>query len=148
MGWNMKDEMKTYLLQKSIEALGELGINYTKDEVIAEKSKKLKTEQREHERVWVEFPVTYKVGRCKITGSTVNACGEGMMVESYLSSRSAARVFKILRKKPNYHVELSYEYKGNAHQRTAEVKHFHFDFSGSEPYRFTAGFRIRTIESG
>ena len=143
----MKDEMKTYLLQKSIEALKESGIDYTEDRVIAERSNKLKIEQREQERTWVEFPVTYKIGRCKITGSTVNACSQGMMVESYLSSRSAARVFKILRKKPNYHLKLNYEYKGSSHQRPAEVKHFHFDFSGSEPYRFTAGFRMRSIES-
>lgn len=136
----MKDGMKPYLLQKSIEALQELGIEYQEDQVIAEKSKKLKTEQREYERLWIEFPVAYKIGRNTITGSTVNASREGMMVESYLSSKSASRIFRILRKKPNCHLKLRYEDRGNTHQRDAEIKHFHFDFSGSEPYRFTAGF--------
>ena len=136
----MKDGMKPYLLQKSIEALQELGIEYQEDQVIAEKSNKLKTEQREYERLWIEFPVAYKIGRNTITGSTVNASREGMMVESYLSSKSASRIFRILRKKPNYHLKLRYEDRGNTHQRDAEIKHFHFDFSGSEPYRFTAGF--------
>jgi hypothetical protein len=47
------------------------------------------TEQRTTERFWVELPVLYKIGRNTVTGSTVNVCNEGMLVESYLSSKTA-----------------------------------------------------------
>lgn len=105
-----------------------------------------KNEQRKYERSWVEFPVIYKIGRNTLTGSTVNACNEGILVESYLSSKTALRIFKILNKKSVYRLELEYTYEGNTYLRDAEIKHFHLDFSGSEPYRFTVGFCIPKIE--
>jgi len=104
------------------------------------------TEQRKHERSWVEFPVVYRIGGNLITGSTVNVCNEGMLVESYLSSKTALRVFKILNKKPGYRLELEYTFERNTYRRNAEIRHFHADFSGSEPYRFTVGFWVPRIE--
>ena len=143
----MKDWMKPYLLEKSVEALRELGIEYEEDQqTIAKKPKELKIDQRGCERVWVEIPVIYRIGRTTITGSTVNACHEGFMVESYLSSRTASKVFTILRKNPNYRLKLKYTYKGKTYLRKAEIKHFHFDFSGNEPYRLTVGFWIPKTE--
>jgi len=141
----MRDWVKPYLVEKSIEALRELGIEYKEDEAIAEKSRELRIEQRQYERLWVEFPVLYRVGRNTVTGSTVNACSTGFMVESYLSSKSASRVFNILKKKPEYRLEVEYTYEGKTYRRKAEIKHFHFDFSGSEPYRFTVGLWIPRI---
>ena len=138
----MKDWMKPYLVEKSVEALRELGIEYKEDEATAKKSKDLKIDQRGYERTWVEVPVIYRIGRMTITGSSVNACNEGFMVESYLSSKTASKVFRILRKEPKYRLKLKYTYKGATYLRKAEVKHFHFDFSGDEPYRFTVGFWI------
>ena len=138
----MKDWVKPYLIEKSIEALRELGIEYKEDAVIAKKSNELKVEQRKQERLWVEFPVVYRVGRSRITGSTVNACNEGFMVESYLSSKSASKVFKTLNKRSGYRTEVEYTYEGKTCRRETEIKHFHLDFSGTEPYRFTAGFWI------
>jgi hypothetical protein len=104
------------------------------------------TEQRTNERFWVELPVLYKIGRNMVTGSTVNVCNEGMLVESYLSSKTAFKIFKILNRKPGYRLELEYTYDGDTYQRDAEIKHFHADFSGSEPYRLTVGFWIPKIE--
>ena len=138
----MKDWMKPYLVEKSIEALRELGIEYEENEAIAKKSQELKVDQREYERIWVEIPVIYRIGRTTITGSTVNACNEGFMVESYVSSKSASKIFSILRKRPRYRLKLKYTNKGATYLRKAEIKHFHFDFSGDEPYRFTVGFWI------
>ncbi|NIO11686.1 MAG: hypothetical protein GTO40_28170, partial [Deltaproteobacteria bacterium] len=104
----MKDWVKPYLLQKSVEAIRELGVQYKKDEVLAKKSKELESEQREYERLWIEFPVIYKIGRNTITGSTVNACSEGLMVESYLSSKTASKIFKIINKRPAYRLRVKY----------------------------------------
>ena len=104
------------------------------------------TEQRRYERVWVEFPVVYKIAGNTLTGSTVNASNEGMMIESFLSSKTALKIFKILNKKPGYRLEVRYTYREHTYLREAEIKHFHLDFSGSEPYRYTAGFWIPKIE--
>jgi len=98
------------------------------------------TERRKHERFGVEFPLSYKIGRRTLIGSTVNACNEGMMVESYLSSRAALKVLRILEKIPNYRLEVEFSYEGNTDLRDVEIKHFHLEFSGSEAYRFTVGF--------
>ena len=138
----MKDWVKPYLVQKSVEALQDLGIDYKEDEVIAKESRELKVEQREFERLWVEFPVVYRVGWHTVTGSTVNASSQGLMVESYLSSKSASKVFNTLNKKTGYRVEVEYTYQGKTYRRNAEIKHFHLDFAGSQPYRFTVGFWI------
>ena len=141
----MKDSMKSYLVEKSVEALRELGIEYREDEAaepIPEKSRELKIDQRQYERMWIEVPVIYRIGTTTITGSTVNACREGFMVESYLSSKTASKIFKILRKRPKYRLKLKYTHQGATHLRKAEIKHFHLDFSGTEPYRFTVGFWI------
>jgi hypothetical protein len=103
-------------------------------------------EQRRNERLWVEFPVLYKIGGSTITGSTVNVSNEGILVESYLSSKTAFRIFKVLNKKPRYRLEVEYTYEGTTYRRDAEIKHFHADFAGSEPYRFTMGFNIPKID--
>jgi hypothetical protein len=104
------------------------------------------TEQRKHERLWVEFPVVYKIGRHTLTGSTVNASNEGILVESYLSSKTAFKIFKILNKKPAYHLTAEYTVGEKTYRRDAVVKHFHADFSGAQPYRFTVGLWIPRIE--
>jgi hypothetical protein len=101
---------------------------------------------RRYERSWIEFPVVYTIGKITLTGSTVNACNEGIMVESYLSSKTAFKVFRILNKNPGYRLEMEYTYEGNTFLRDAEIRHFHVDFSGGEPYRITLGFWIPKLE--
>ncbi len=103
-------------------------------------------EQRKYETIRTEWPVVYEIGSNTLTGSTVNVCNEGMMVESYLSTRTVWKVFKILHKKSEYRLVVKYAYKGNTYFRNAEVKHFYLDFSVGEPYRFTVGFWIPNIE--
>jgi len=81
-------------------------------------------------------------------GNAVNVCNEGILVESYLSSKSALEIFKILKKKPNYRLGVEFTYEGSTDLRKVEVKHFHLDFSGSEAYRFTVGFWLPRVDKG
>jgi len=103
-------------------------------------------DRRRHERFCVEFPLTYRIGRRTLMGNAVNVCNEGIMVESYLSSRAALEVFKILKSKPNYRLGVEFSYEGNTDLRDVQVKHFHLDFSGSEAYRFTVGFWLSRVD--
>ena len=102
-------------------------------------------EQRKHQRSPVEFPVVYKVGGTTLTGSTLNASNEGILVESCLSAKTAFKVFKVLNRKPGYRLKIEYSYGGNTYLRDAEVKHFRLDFSGGDPYHLRIGFWIPKI---
>ncbi len=100
----------------------------------------ISTERRKHDRVPVELPLSYKIGKKTLIGNTVNACDEGIMVESYLSSKAAFKIFKALERVPDYRLGVEFIYEGNTDRRDAEIKHFHLDFSGSAAYRLTVGF--------
>ncbi|NIQ38958.1 MAG: hypothetical protein GTN81_10265 [Proteobacteria bacterium] len=104
------------------------------------------TEQRKYERLWIESPVVYKIGRNTLTGSMVNACNEGILVESYLSSKTASKVFRILNRKPAHRLEMTYSLEGKTYLRDAEIRHFHLDYSGKDPYRLTVGFWIPKVD--
>lgn len=100
------------------------------------------TERRKHERFPVEFPLNYKIGGETLGGSTVNVCNEGILVESFLSSKMALKIFKALKKRPDSRLEVEFTYEGNTDLRDVEIKHFHLDFSGCEAFRFTVGFYL------
>ena len=110
------------------------------------REKELPEEKRRFERLDVDLPVIYKIGRYTLTGTTVNVSNEGLFVESSLSAKTASRVFKILYKNPKYRLEMEYSYQDRAYVRDAEVKHFHMDSSGSGPYRLKIGFWIPPME--
>ncbi|NIO05447.1 MAG: hypothetical protein GTN74_12790, partial [Proteobacteria bacterium] len=76
-------------------------------------------ERRKHQRVPVELPLSYKIGKKTLIGNTVNACDEGVMVESYLSPKAALRVFRILEKIPDYRMGVEFTYQGNRDRRDA-----------------------------
>ena len=103
-------------------------------------------ERRKQQRLSVEFPLSYKIGRKTLIGCAVNASNQGMMIESFLSSRMALEMFKMLGKMPSYRLEVEFSYEGNIDLRDAVIKHFHFDFAGYEAYRFTIGFRLLEAE--
>ena len=98
------------------------------------------TDRRKHERIDVEFPLTYKIGRKTLMGNALNVCNEGIFVESFLSSRAALDLFRILKRKPHHRMDVEFTYEGNRDLRDVQIKHFHLDFSGREAYRFTVGF--------
>ena len=99
-------------------------------------------EQRGYERFVVEVPVSFRIGGIDLSGTTVNASDEGMLVEFYLSSKAALTIFKTLNKKPNHRLEVEYLYEQERYVREAEITHFQLIFPGSEPYRFKVGFWI------
>ena len=102
----MRDWLKSYLLEKSIEALGESRTEPKEDSPASGKSKWPEVEQRKYERVSVHLPVVYQIGTETITGTTVNVCNEGMIVESHLPSKRVLKVFDILSGKERYRLEI------------------------------------------
>jgi hypothetical protein len=80
--------------------------------------------------------------RTTVGGNAVNVCHEGLMVESFLCSGTALKVFKALKKQPSQRLEVEFTYSGDTDLRDVEVKHFHLDFSGAEAYRLTVGFYL------
>jgi hypothetical protein len=106
------------------------------------------TERRRHERFPVEFPLNYKIGRKTLMGNALNVCSEGILVESYLSSRAALEMIKLLKKRPHDRLGVEFTYEGNRDVRDVEIKHFHLHFSGSEAYRLTVGFWLPRTSLG
>ena len=106
------------------------------------------TDRRKNERFSVEFPLTYRIGKKTLLGNTVNVCHEGILVESYLSSRTAFGVFNILKNAQNFRLGVEFTYEGKADLRDVEIKHFHLDYSGCEAYRFTVGFWLPRVRQG
>jgi hypothetical protein len=98
-------------------------------------------ERRKYKRVPVEFPVTYRIRGTTILGRAVNACNEGMMVESYLALKTAFQILGILKKKRRYRLRIEFTHK-RTYRTEGEIRHFHLDFSGIEPCRSSVGFFI------
>lgn len=98
-------------------------------------------ERRRYKRVSVEFPVTYKIRGTTVLGRAVNACNEGMMVESYLALKTALQILEILKKKRRYQLRIEFTHK-RSYRTEGEIRHFHLDFSGIEPCRSLVGFCI------
>jgi hypothetical protein len=68
-------------------------------------------EQRQHERVRLEWPVVCKIGGNTLTETTVNVSNEAIMVESFLSSKAVSKILKILMRRPGYSLEVEYSYE-------------------------------------
>lgn len=101
-------------------------------------------ERRKYKRVSIELPVTYKIRGTTVLGRTVNACNEGMMVESYVGLNTALQVLGILKKKRRYRLGIEFTHK-KTYRTEAEIRHFHLDFSGNEPCRSVVGFFVPKI---
>jgi len=99
-------------------------------------------DERKSKRLFVKCPLDYEIGGIDLKGVTVNACSEGIMVESSLPLRTAFQIFMILDENPNYQTELEFALEGKTHVIEAEIRHFHLDFSGTKPYFFRVGFRF------
>jgi len=104
-----------------------------------------KDERRKHKRVEINFPVTYKIRRTTVMGRAVNACNEGMLVESFLALRTAFQILGILTKKRKHRINVEFTFKKRTYRTEAEMRHFHLDFSGSEPCRSELGFHMPRI---
>ncbi|MBW2059226.1 MAG: hypothetical protein JRH07_11535 [Deltaproteobacteria bacterium] len=102
------------------------------------------TERRRFKRVSIEFPVSYKIRGTTILGRAINACNQGMMVESYVGVKTALQILGMMKKKRRSRVGLEFTHK-KTYRTEAEIRHFHFDFSGSEPCRSVVGFYMPEI---
>jgi hypothetical protein len=102
-------------------------------------------ERRKYKRVPVEFPVTYKIRGTTILGRSVNACNEGLMVESNVALKTAFQILGILRKKRKSRLRLDFTHK-KPYRTEGEIRHFHLDYSGIEPCRSLVGFFIPSLE--
>ncbi|NIS63006.1 MAG: hypothetical protein GTO13_20610 [Proteobacteria bacterium] len=102
-------------------------------------------EQRKYETIRTEWPVVYEIGSNTLTGSTVNVCNEGMMVESNLSLETAAQILKTLAKKRDHKLDVRFTYNKRAYRPQAEIRHFHLDFLGNGMCRSVAGFFMPAI---
>lgn len=103
-------------------------------------------ERRKYERFRVKAPVGLTIGGVNLSGFTVDASKEGMLVEFYLSPEEALKLLKVLNKTPNYRLEVEYLYEEERYVREAEITHFQLIFPGGKPYRFMVGFWIPKIK--
>jgi len=92
----------------------------------------LEEERRDSERIKVEMPVSFEIGRDTFFGTTANLCDDGMMIESSLAYGNVRRIFKVLLKTQECPVEVNYSIRGRSFSRPGKIKHYHLDFSGSE----------------
>jgi hypothetical protein len=85
----------------------------------------LEEERRNSERIKVEMPISFEIGKNTFFGTTANLSDDGMMIESSLAPENVRRIFKALLK----------------------IKHYHLDFSGSESAcRFSFGVWIPKLK--
>jgi len=109
-------------------------------------------ERRKFRRVPVGFPTAYTVHGTIIPGWALNACNEGMMVESFMSLDMALHILYWLKKRGTNHLVLEFTHKGT-YRTEAEIKHFHLQFLGRTLCRSQIGFfmpkiRQEVVEEG
>jgi hypothetical protein len=92
----------------------------------------LEEERRNSERVKVEMPVSFAIGKNTFWGTTANLSDDGMMIESSLAHGNLRRIFKVLLKSQECPVEVNYSIKGRSFSRPGKIKHYHLDFSGNQ----------------
>jgi hypothetical protein len=146
LAWTQKQtkslaELKSGDSKQSVEA--EPGSNpQVGEEIIARGEGDI--ERRKHKRVPVDFTVTYRVWGTTVTGRALNACNEGMMVESSLDFAVARQILDVLGKNGNNRLQVEFTYK-KAYRTEAEIRHFRLAPNGPANYRSEVGFFIPRI---
>ncbi len=107
---------------------------------------KIPNENRQHKRVPVDFPVTFNIRRASVLGKAVNANNRGMLIESNMPLSVARQILGILARKRKNSLKIEFTYKKKECSTEGEMKHFHMDFSGTEPFRALAGFLMPRLE--
>ncbi len=105
----------------------------------------MRENRRKYKRVAVDFPVVFKINRRSVLGKALNACNEGMMVESNLPLETAVQILKTLAKKKSRKLDVRFTYNKKTYRPEAEIKHFHLDLFGNGMCRSVAGFFMPTI---
>jgi hypothetical protein len=107
----------------------------------------LEEERRNSERIKVEMPISFEIGKNTFFGTTANLSDDGMMIESSLAPENVRRIFKALLKTEECPIEVNYSIKGKSFSRPGKIKHYHLDFSGSESAcRFSFGVWIPKLK--
>jgi hypothetical protein len=103
----------------------------------------LEEERRNSERIKVEMPISFEIGKNTFFGTTANLSDDGMMIESSLAPENVRRIFKALLKTEECPIEVNYSIKHRSFSRPAKIKHYHLDFSGGQSAcRFSFGVWI------
>jgi len=102
-------------------------------------------DRRRYKRVAIEFPVICRIRGIAVLGWSVNACNQGILVESFLPLKTAIRILGILNRKQNHSLEMEFTYK-KTYRAEAEIRHFHLEFSGHKRCRSLIGLLMPRIE--
>ena len=107
----------------------------------------LEEERRDSERIKVEVPVTFEIGKNIFFGTTANLSDDGMMIESSLARENVRRIFKALLKTDEPPIKVNYSIKGRPFSRPGKIKHYHLDSSGEQSAcRFSFGVWIPKLK--
>jgi hypothetical protein len=107
----------------------------------------MKLGRRKYRRVSTDFPVVYRIQGTRLLGKVVNACNEGMMVESYVGQRQALHILENLANNGERNVELKFTHKKKAYRIDGEMRHCHIHSFGSEPFRAQLGLFLPRIDT-
>jgi len=100
-------------------------------------------DRRNSERIKIETPVTFEVGRRTFFGTTANLSDDGMMIESSFARDNIRKVLRNLLKSGECPVGVNYTARGKSLTRRGVIKHYHLNFSGGESvYRLSFGVWI------
>ena len=99
-------------------------------------------DRRKSRRVPVDFPVTLEIHGTPVSGWAMNACNNGMMVQSFMTLDMALHVLNRLKKDGTERLFLEFTHKEPCRTQ-AELRHFHLEFLGARLCRSRAGFSFR-----
>ena len=102
-------------------------------------------ERRKFRRIPVDFPASYEIHGTTVYGWALNACNEGMLVESFMSLDMALHLLDRLKKEGGKRLFLEFTHRG-PHRAEAEMKHFHLHFLGRRLCRSQLGFFMPKIQ--
>lgn len=103
----------------------------------------MEEERRNSERIEVEIPVTFGIGKNTSFGTATNLSNDGMMIEASLARKNFLRIFEPVLKTHECPVEVNYSVGGRSFSRRGKIRHYHLDFSGGQSaYRFSFGVWI------
>jgi hypothetical protein len=107
----------------------------------------LEEERRNSERIKVDTPVSFEIGKNTFSGTMANLCGDGVMIDSSLAPDNVRKIFKAFLKTDECPIRVNYSIKGKSFSRPGKIKHYHVDFSGGQSAcRFSFGVWIPKLK--
>ena len=101
-------------------------------------------ERRRFKRIPVDFPASYEIHGTTVYAWALNACNEGMMVESFMSLDMALHLLDRLKEGGRERLFLEFTHRGTR-RAEAEIRHFHLHFLGGRLCRSQLGFFVPKI---